>query len=515
MTDASRNVFVVHGRNVEARDAAFAFLEALDLRPLTWERAAKLTGKAQPTTLESVEAGLANAQAALVLMTGDDLARLRPELGRDSATSQPRPNVLIEAGMALSLLGRERTVLVRSGSKREVTDFSGLNFVDIDNSTEKRQALAGRLKQAGCPVDTGGSRHLDRATGGDFEWTFAPVDAPPFHARGVFDEHIVDSTISYRCNNIQLLKLLEQQLKTPGRSDLKFNYLGVAGAANWLSLAENAEYSASETKLLLDRALPRFIAREEITDNAIDFVSLGTGDGGLDAKMIVQFANATTVTNYYPLDISLELLQRTIERTSRVCSDNGISIKAILGDFLELPLFKPIFGYDDCVNVVSLVGFTFGNYNEGSLLQVLHRALNPGDLVILDARLHDLAEVTRRTLKDRRDELLPRFRHGANNRFAFGPVEMATSADYSRANIEQELSTRYTVVNEAFNVITYCTDLDARLRSGGRIVHRRLDLAATTFYNETELVDFIEEKEFQVVDRQKHEGAIALLLRRE
>lgn len=512
MTVDSRDVFVVHGRNLAARDAAFAFLRALDLRPITWDRAAGMTGKATPTTLEGVEAAMCGAQAVLVLMTGDDVARLRPEYGSEPATTQPRPNVLLEAGMALSLLARERVVVVRSQSVREITDVAGLNFVDIDNTAEKRQALATRLVQAGCPADVASAQHLVPRTGGDFEAAFSVDAHQDHHGRGAFDDHIVDSTISYRCSNVRLLEELEEQLTNPDMSDLKFNFLGVSGAANWLTLAKEAAYAAPEMQTPAARAFARFIESAGLKGQAIDLISLGPGDGELDTRLIRDAAARCTVRNYYPLDISVELLQRTVEQTSTVCRQNRISMKAILGDFLELRRYRPIYGYDAFVNVVTLVGFTFGNYDENRLLNKLANALNPGDLLIMDARLHDLAEVDEDTIRERGAELLPRFQHAANNRFAFGPVEMATRADFAQATIEQELSDRHTTVEDAFNVVTYCRNLDTTLRSGRRIAQRRLDLAVTTFYQEGKLVEFIGRRQFKVVYRKHGEGSVALLL---
>ena len=41
----ARKVFVVHGRNLAARDALFEFLRAVDLHPVEWSEAVQLTGK--------------------------------------------------------------------------------------------------------------------------------------------------------------------------------------------------------------------------------------------------------------------------------------------------------------------------------------------------------------------------------------------------------------------------------------------------------------------------------------
>ncbi len=41
-----RNVFVIHGRDLLARDAMVDFLRALNLNPIEWSQATRMTGSA-------------------------------------------------------------------------------------------------------------------------------------------------------------------------------------------------------------------------------------------------------------------------------------------------------------------------------------------------------------------------------------------------------------------------------------------------------------------------------------
>ena len=158
-----REVFVVHGRNLAARDALFEFLRAIDLHPLEWAEASIATGKPAPYIGEILDAAFSKACVVVVLFTPDDEVRLRQEFRGDTEpphetnlTGQARPNVLFEAGMAM---GRhpERTVLVELGNLRPFTDISGLHVIRMDGSSQRRQELAQRLGTAGCPVN----RHLN------------------------------------------------------------------------------------------------------------------------------------------------------------------------------------------------------------------------------------------------------------------------------------------------------------------------------------------------------------------
>jgi predicted nucleotide-binding protein len=159
-------VFVVYGRNKKARDAMYAFLRAIDLEPLEWKEAVTLTGGGSPFVAEVLEAGFSAAQAVVVMLTGDDLAQLKPELlhPRDpdyerTATPQARPNVLFEAGFAFARHPK-RTILVEFGRLRPFTDVQGRLVIRMDNSIAMRKELAERLRNAGCAVSlTGNAWH--------------------------------------------------------------------------------------------------------------------------------------------------------------------------------------------------------------------------------------------------------------------------------------------------------------------------------------------------------------------
>lgn len=165
------SVFVVHGRNEGARNSVFQFLRALGLQPVEWNQAIKMTGEPTPYVGTILETAFREAAAVVVLLTPDDEARLRKEYrkprdpnGERRLMGQARPNVLFEAGMAF---GRnpQNTVLVQVGAVKEFSDVAGRHIVRLGNDPSSRQALATRLANAGCNVDTTG---LDWPTAGSF-----------------------------------------------------------------------------------------------------------------------------------------------------------------------------------------------------------------------------------------------------------------------------------------------------------------------------------------------------------
>ena len=167
------SVLVVHGRNTNTRDAMFQFLRSLGLRPIEWLDAIRQTGRTSPTISEILDAAFRSAQVVVVVMTGDDEARLKKKFAKKDDPEketilrpQPRPNVFFEAGMAL---GRTplRTILVRVGEIRPFSDISGMHVVQLSGSgsSEERQELVSLLKSAGANVDSEG---LDWLSAGDF-----------------------------------------------------------------------------------------------------------------------------------------------------------------------------------------------------------------------------------------------------------------------------------------------------------------------------------------------------------
>jgi predicted nucleotide-binding protein len=179
--ESTRKVMVVHGRNLRLTESLFAFLRALGLDPLEWTTLVHSTGTGAPYIGDVLDEGFAIAHAVVVLMTPDDQAQLVEELRGEAEppheielTPQARPNVIFEAGMAFGRFP-DRTVIVEIGNLRPFSDVAGRHIVRLDNSTQRRQDLALRLRACGCDVGietgtdwhTAGDFRLDGASSGD------------------------------------------------------------------------------------------------------------------------------------------------------------------------------------------------------------------------------------------------------------------------------------------------------------------------------------------------------------
>jgi predicted nucleotide-binding protein len=168
-----RKVFVVYGRNTAFRSAMFTFLRSISLEPMEWGQILRTASQASPFIGDALDSAFNQAKATVVLLSGDDVARLgtaflQPNDGNDerNLTAQARPNVLFEAGMAF---GRSpnNVVLVSIGYIRSFSDVAGRHILHLNDTVAARQELSERLEHAGCAVDTKGKN--DWHTAGTFQ----------------------------------------------------------------------------------------------------------------------------------------------------------------------------------------------------------------------------------------------------------------------------------------------------------------------------------------------------------
>lgn len=238
----ARNVFVVHGRNNNLRQAMFAFLRAINLNPIEWSEAVSQTGAGAPYIGEILNVAFSQAKAIVVLFTPDEIAYLQPVYGsgQDDPDTHPapqaRPNVLFEAGMAF---GRnpKHTILVEVGDMRPFSDVTGRHVIRMTNEIAKRQELATRLTTAGCHVNTTG---IDWHTAGDFTAPPPPGQNLPVGRRVpstqatrplIFDATYHDSDTSKRAGRLLIINrgnetAYDVTIKIPEDASLSFNNAG-------------------------------------------------------------------------------------------------------------------------------------------------------------------------------------------------------------------------------------------------------------------------------------------------
>lgn len=151
-------VMVVYGHDTEANEALFTWLERIGLRPKEWSQLVGGTGNASPYIGQVLERAFEDAQAVIAFFTPDE----RVTAMNGSRRRQARPNVFIEAGMAL-VTHPERTVLITLGHPDLPSDLAGRDHIRLNGTPGPLNEIASRLETAGCAVDRNGSRWLDPA----------------------------------------------------------------------------------------------------------------------------------------------------------------------------------------------------------------------------------------------------------------------------------------------------------------------------------------------------------------
>ncbi len=164
------SVFLVHGRDFVVRNQIAALLRDWDIRVFEWEDLIIDMGIAMPYIFDVVDYGLMRAHAMIILFTPDEEVRLKEGLGTKTECEmgfQPRPNVILEAGMALGK-GRNHTIIIQSAPLREITDLAGMNNVRMTNPNWKYQ-LAKRLIAVKCKLEIGIESLRDTDSQGEAE----------------------------------------------------------------------------------------------------------------------------------------------------------------------------------------------------------------------------------------------------------------------------------------------------------------------------------------------------------
>lgn len=164
-------VMVICGRDKKANDALFAWLRAIGLQPREWSQLVRASGSASPFIGEVLDKALRDVQAVVAFFTPDEYVTV---VGTDRGRFQARPNVLIEAGMAL-ITHPTRTVITVLGDQELPSDLAGRHYVRLTrNDVEPLNDLAGRLGDAGCEIDLSGSDWLNPSRFPDRDSTAPP-----------------------------------------------------------------------------------------------------------------------------------------------------------------------------------------------------------------------------------------------------------------------------------------------------------------------------------------------------
>lgn len=139
-------VFIVHGRDEAAKEAVARFVSRLRLDPIILHEQPN-SGR---TIIEKLEGHL-DVDFAVVLLTPDDIGTLATK--PDETRPRARQNVVLELGLFLGALGRNRVCALHKGNVELPSDYDGVIYVPMDDAGGWRLLLAREIKQSGMHID--------------------------------------------------------------------------------------------------------------------------------------------------------------------------------------------------------------------------------------------------------------------------------------------------------------------------------------------------------------------------
>ncbi|WP_445398997.1 TIR domain-containing protein [Zobellella sp. An-6] len=144
-----RKVFIVHGRDNEAKQEVSRFIEKLGLEAIVLHEQAS----AGMTIIEKIEHYSNDADFALVLYTACDLGRGAHE-SNIRPMNRARQNVVFEHGYLMAKLGRENVCSLVKGDIETPNDISGVVYVTLDPFGAWKTEVAKELKACGYAINS-------------------------------------------------------------------------------------------------------------------------------------------------------------------------------------------------------------------------------------------------------------------------------------------------------------------------------------------------------------------------
>lgn len=147
----NRKIFVVYGHDDTARTQLEALLRRWDLEPIILDQQAS----GGQTIIEKLEEYSTDVGYAIVLATPDDF-------GNEKTSTEPpklrvRQNVVLELGMFLAMLGREKVAILLKEDRNfeKPSDIQGLIYIPFQNKVDDvALSLIRELSRQGYNINT-------------------------------------------------------------------------------------------------------------------------------------------------------------------------------------------------------------------------------------------------------------------------------------------------------------------------------------------------------------------------
>ena len=152
-TRPRRQIFIVHGHDAESRDQLELALRRLDLEPFILLN----TSGEGKTIIEALEGCIGrdySTDFGISLLTPDDMGYAKSD-GVGKQEPRARQNVILETGMLLASLTRQRMAIIVKGHIEIPSDLQGIIRLGYnEHIREIVPKLCQRLKETGFEVDS-------------------------------------------------------------------------------------------------------------------------------------------------------------------------------------------------------------------------------------------------------------------------------------------------------------------------------------------------------------------------
>lgn len=146
--EKNSTVFIVHGHNIEMREAVKAFLIQAGFSPIVLSEKAS-GGK---TIIEKFEEYADTAGIAIVLLSADDKGGIK---SKEQLKNRARQNVILELGYFMGKLGRNKVIALYE-DKADIdlpSDIGGFIHIPYSYENSWKMDVGRELKQMGYNID--------------------------------------------------------------------------------------------------------------------------------------------------------------------------------------------------------------------------------------------------------------------------------------------------------------------------------------------------------------------------
>lgn len=177
---------------------------------------------------------------------------------------------------------------------------------------------------------------------------------------------------------------LEGNTRVWNLADSKLWYITPAQAQAFLDLERSKDYQKEVIQKeidLIEKNIDEIT--EGIKDKPVNIIDIGCGDGK-KAVIFLSYLKSTNKLRYCPIDISSYMVEKAIEKMSKMKIKEIIKLQWNISDFENLENITPLLRYGEYKNnFILLLGNTLGNFEIHELLYEIRSSMTDGDFLLI------------------------------------------------------------------------------------------------------------------------------------